>query len=117
MKNIHTAPLEVLSPKANGPFVTEPHEAGWADEAIAVVYVHEKPAGPSPRLVLRAQISADGVRWINFTTPALTIENAGGDYLTLTRFGNWLRLAGEVTGGPTEGKPAFLLDVYWVLKG
>lgn len=116
MKNVHTAPLEVLSPKANGPFATEPHEAGWADEALAIIYVREAN-GPAPRLALRAQISADGVRWLDHAAPALIIEKTGGYQLDLVRFGNWLRLAGEVTGGPAEGAPAFLLDFYWVLKG
>ncbi len=115
MKNIHTAPMEVLSPKANGVFATEPHEAGWADEALGLIYVREV-SGPAPRLVLRAQISADGVRWLDHAAPALVIEKPGGYQLDLVRFGNWLRVAGEVSGGPPGGA-AFLLDFYWVLKG
>jgi hypothetical protein len=116
VKNLHTAPMEVLSPKANGLFATEPHEAGWADEALALVYVRETH-GPAPKLVLQAQISADGARWLNHDTPPLVITNPGAHYLSLMRFGNWLRVAGEVTGGPAGGEPAVVLDFYWVLKG
>jgi hypothetical protein len=116
MKNIHTAPLEVLSPRSNGAFATEPFEAGWADEALAIVYVRET-AGVSPQLELRAQISVDGARWFDHPAPPLRLERAGGYHLPLTQFGNWLRLVGDVTGGPAAGAPAFVIDLYWVLKG
>jgi len=116
MKNVHTAPMEVLSAKANGPFATEPYEAGWADEALALVYVREA-YGPAPKLVLQSQISVDGVRWLNHAAAPLVITGPGAHYLSLGEFGNWLRLAGDVTGGPADGSPAFVLDFYWVLKG
>ena len=116
MKTIHTAPVEVLSAKPNGAFATEPYEAGWADEALAMIYVRET-AGPAPQLVLRAQISADGARWFDHPAQPLRLEKSGGYSLPLAHFGNWLRLAGEVTGGPADGTPAFVVDIYWVLKG
>ncbi len=108
--------MEVLSSKANGSFATEPHEAGWADEALALVYVREAH-GPAPKLVLQAQISADGVRWLNHSAPPLVITDSGAHYLPLGQFGNWLRVAAEVSGGPAGGEPAFVFDFYWVLKG
>ena len=116
MKNSHTAPLEVLSAKANGRFVTEPYEAGWADEALGLIYIRET-AGPAPKLVVQAQISADGARWLDHRTPPLVIDGPGAHYVSLERFGNWLRLTGEVSGGPAGDAPAFVLDFYWVLKG
>ena len=116
MKNTHTAPMEVLSAKSNGPFATEPHDVGWADEALAVIYVRETN-GRAPTLVLQAQVSADGARWMNHAVPALIITKPGAHCLTLAQFGNWLRVAGEVTGGPADGAPAFVIDFYWVLKG
>lgn len=116
MKNVHTAPMEVLSEKSNGAFATEPHEAGWADEALAMVYVREM-RGPSPRIALQVQISADGARWMNHPAPALTISQPGAYHLPLTHFGNWLRVSGEVTGGPADKSTAVVLDFYWVLKG
>lgn len=108
--------MEVLASKPNGTFVTEPYEAGWADEALAVVYVREAH-GPQPAAVLRAQISADGVRWFDHEAPALQVGAPGGYALPLERFGNWLRLAGVVSGGPADGSAALVLDLYWVLKG
>lgn len=116
MKNTHTAPMEVLSAKGNGPFATEPHEAGWADEALAMIYVREVH-GSTPKFVLQAQVSVDGSRWMNHSSTDLTITKPGAHYLSLAQFGNWLRVAGEVTGGPADGKPAFVIDFYWVLKG
>lgn len=116
MKNIHTAPLEVLSSRANGQFFTEPHEAGWADEAIAMLYLRET-VSPAVRLRLRVQISADGVRWFDHPARALRVRRPGGYGLPVTQFGNWLRLAGVVTGGPKGGRTALVIDLYWVLKG
>ncbi len=116
MKNVHTAPVEVLSARSDGAFFTEPHEAGWADEALAMVYVREA-AGPLPSMVLRAQISADGARWFDHPAAPLQIGKTGGYGLPLTHFGNWLRLAGEVSGGPANGSPTFVIDIYWILKG
>ena len=116
MKTSHTAPMEVLAAKANGSFHTEPYEAGWADEALAMIYVREM-AGPAPTLVVQAQISADGVRWFNHPALPLRIDGPGGHRLALTAFGNWLRLLGELSGGPEDGSSACVLDMYWVLKG
>ena len=116
MKTIHTAPLEVLSSRTNGSFTTEPHEAGWADEALLIAYVREM-AGPAPLLVVRAQISADGSRWFDHPASPLHLRQSGGASLALSHFGNWLRLAGEVSGGPPEGETACVIDLYWVLKG
>ena len=116
MKNIHTAPLDVLSARGNGTFATEPHEAGWADEALLIVHVRES-AGPSPALALRAQISADGARWVDHPAGALHIKGCGDGALPLAHFGNWLRFSGEVGGGPADGGTAVVIDIYLVLKG
>ena len=115
MRRIHTAPMELFSPKPNGNFETEPHEAGWASEAIAMVYVNSL-AGPAPTLRIRVQISADGARWMDLGREFESISQIGGYHLGLEKFGNWLRLAGEVSGGPEDGEPAFEVDIYWVLK-
>ena len=47
----------------------------------------------------------------------LIITQPGAHYLPLVQFGNWLRVAGKVSGGPKNGSPAFVFDFYWVLKG
>ena len=37
VRKSHTAAMEILAAKANGPVATEPYEAGWAREALAVI--------------------------------------------------------------------------------
>ena len=107
--------MELFAPKANGAYELEPHEAGWASEAIAMLYVHFVE-GPSPVLRVKAQISVDGVRWMDFGREIESITQPGGYHLSLEKFGNWLRLVGEVEGGPEDGSPAMEMDTYWVLK-
>ncbi|MBI3972660.1 MAG: hypothetical protein HY332_15390 [Chloroflexi bacterium] len=106
-------------------FETEPYEAGWASEAIAFVYVRAAPAAPvpapdantgfavRPALWVRAQISADGRRWID-DERLPGISQAGNYRLRLTHFGNWLRLVGETEG--LSGDEHFVIDTYWVFK-
>lgn len=115
MRRIHTAPMELFSLKSNGTFETEPHEAGWASETLAMIYVHSVH-GPSPELRVKAQISVDGARWMDLGREFETIAQPGGYHLCLEKFGNWLRLVGEVSGGPEDEKPAFEVDIYWVVK-
>ena len=81
MRKSHTAAMEIFAAKANGPVATEPYEAGWAREALAVIYCH-KVHGPAPRLELHAQISADGVRWIDFGRTLPAISAPGGSFLS-----------------------------------
>jgi hypothetical protein len=115
MRRVHTAPMEVLSPLQNGTYELEPHEAGWAAEATAMIYVREA-IGPAPLLSVRSQISADGQRWIDSGHAFPPITSVGGYFLNLTHFGNWLRMVGQVSGGPSDGGPAFIVDFYWVFK-
>jgi hypothetical protein len=106
--------MELFAQIPNGTYELEPYEAGWAAEALAMVYVREAH-GDAPKLRLTAQISVDGVRWIDMPHALGPITQPGGYVLSLTGFGNWLRLAGEASGGPSDG-PAFVADFYWVLK-
>lgn len=115
MKNVHTAPSQLFSALGNGSFFTEPYEAGWADEALAFVCVHEIREGVW--LELQAQVSVDGVRWVDHRSPSLRLDAPGNQYTDISAFGNWLRLRGEVAGGPASEDPAVVLDIYWVLKG
>lgn len=116
MQHVQTAAMEVLSVLGDGPYVSEPIEAGWAREATAMLYVRDV-YGSAPCLQLRAQISADGQRWIDFGCAFPEITRPGGSFLNVKHFGNWLRLAGEIAGGPEDGSGTFVVDLYWVLKG
>ena len=115
MRQVHTAPMEVFAPLTNGPFELEPYEVGWASEAIAMIYIREA-YGPAPVLRLQVQISVDGARWIDHHATLDGICEPRGYALDVERFGGWLRLVGEVSSGPEDGSPAFIADMYWVLK-
>ena len=115
MRQVQTVAMQVFSDLRDGPFTLEPYEAGWASEAIAMVYVHEV-SGPAPTLELQAQISVDGVRWIDHRQGFEPIHGPGGYYLRLDGFGNWLRLGGQVRGGAGDGTPTLIADFYWVCK-
>jgi len=107
--------MEVFAQIGNGQYALEPYEAGWASEALLFVYIREAH-GASPSLTLTVQISADGSRWINTPHTFGPVSEPGGYSLLVTGFGNWLRLAGEASGGPDDGSAAFVADFYWVLK-
>lgn len=78
--------------KWSGEAATEPHEAGWAREAVFFVRALKAPVGTVPEAWV--EISPDGMHWVpegtRFHMPAAR------DAITvarLTRFGNWLRIA------------------------
>ena len=105
--------MEIFSSLRNGAFELEPYEVAWVSEAIAYVYLDEVSEGA--RLDLRAQISIDGQRWLDFGPKFDTLNASGSYFLQLRHFGTWLRLVGEVAGGP-EDSHAMVANFYWDLK-
>lgn len=81
-----------------GNAATEPHEAGWAREAVFFVRALKQPVGKQPRG--RVEISPDGIRWIaegtEFDMPTKKDAIASA---RLTNFGNWLRVAARFEEG------------------
>jgi hypothetical protein len=84
-----------------GASATEPHECGWAREAVIflrALKVDRLPAGTQARV----QISPDGMRWLDegtsFTLP--TVPDGIG-VARVTAFGGWLRLAADIPEGAT----------------
>ena len=116
MQKTHTAALELFSLYGNGPIEWEPYEAGWASEATAIICARSFEDRTFPTVILMPQISIDGKRWIDHAPSPLRIELPGDYQLPLRQFGNWIRLAGEVTGGPKDGAPVVEFDFYWMLK-
>ena len=114
MRRSYLAAMQVYSPLFRGPFELEPFESAWASEAISIIYVDE--ALDHAELDLRAQISADGVRWSDLGPAFPTITDPGGYFLQLSHFGTWLRLVGEIRAGPDDGSPAMVAHIYWDLK-
>jgi hypothetical protein len=94
MRRSYTAVLERGEPLA-GEWATEPYEAGWASEALFFVRLLEAPA--TAGITARVQLSPDGMRWVDEGT-ALPELRDGLAFARVREFGNWLRLAGTVSG-------------------
>ena len=90
MRQFQTSILERKTPVSDG-FTSEPFETGWASEAIFFINLVEQPAG-APGLEVFAQLSPDGVRWVDEGSRLGTLDTTGLYFLRLRRFGGWLRL-------------------------
>jgi hypothetical protein len=110
MRKFFTAVLEQGN-TYEGPFCTEPFEAGWAGEALWFVRVLDD-AEPQ-RITLTPQISPDGLVWMDAPGPALAIDlpDAGLHSAAQSNFGNWLRLRVDMA----PGRPVKFL-IYLALK-
>jgi kynurenine formamidase len=92
MKQFYTVVLDRMT-TFSGKLDSEPYEAGWADEAIAFVRVHDLKEGS--KVSFHVQISPDGINWIDEGTPAKEVTAVGVDFLRVREFGGWLRLCIE----------------------
>ncbi|HEX6977769.1 MAG TPA: hypothetical protein VF342_00585 [Alphaproteobacteria bacterium] len=81
-----------------GRSATEPYEAGWAGEAVIFVRALKQPKGPLPEA--RVEISPDGIRWVpEGTSFPLPAEADGITFARVRHFGNWLRIAADLSDG------------------
>lgn len=82
----------------SGSAATEPHEAGWAGEAIIFVRALEDAKGdPGSASV---QLSPDGMRWVaEGTTFKLPKRRDEVTFARIAHFGTWLRIAAELPEG------------------
>ncbi|MEO3388526.1 hypothetical protein [Mesorhizobium sp. CAU 1741] len=80
-----------------GSAASEPHEAGWAREAVFFVRALKAPTGPQP--VVRVEMSPDGMHWVaegsEAPMPARKDEIVA---LRVRHFGGWLRIAADFDG-------------------
>ncbi len=92
----------------SGAAATEPVEAGWAGEAVFFVRALSAPQGPTAPL--KAQISPDGMRWVDEGTQA-PFPTAADDIqvLRVAHFGNWLRLKADL---PESSQCTVLVTVH-----
>lgn len=97
MRNSHTSVVD-LRQVFTGEFATEPYECCWASEAIYFLTV-EAGFAEFDTFVARVQISADGIEWVDEGSVLPTIVGPGLSFCRVSRFGGWLRLAGELRGG------------------
>ncbi|MDR1392789.1 MAG: hypothetical protein LBJ62_02290 [Bifidobacteriaceae bacterium] len=79
-----------------GDFASEPFEAAWASEAIVFLRTEEISYGGT--IEAKAQISADGLNWIDEGTEFATQTEPGNSFIRLRHFGGWLRINGTVSG-------------------
>ena len=96
MRQFHTAHLEIKRDFTED-FQTHPYECGWATEAIFFIRV-ENLSGEDPLLEAEAQISADGIIWVDEGTAFSPISAKGLYYIRLRHFGGWLRLNCRISG-------------------
>ncbi len=81
-----------------GHAVTEPLEAGWASEAVFFLRGMDDVQGEVPQV--HAQISPDGMRWVNEGSVTVLPRNKDDlEVLRVRHFGNWLRLTAEIPQG------------------
>ena len=92
-----------------GDFGTHPYEAGWAVEALFYV----RTEGPHPPLTIQAQVSPDGVEWLDRGAPLSMPSDCSQIDVQLYGFGTWIRL---FIAGSTPEEPTTLL-VHLALKG
>jgi hypothetical protein len=110
MRRSYTAVIE-RGEWLTGEWATEPYEAGWASEALVFARLLEGPA--EAQLMARAQLSPDGIHWVDEGSVLPAVSTAQPlAFLRLREFGNWLRLAGQVS---QEGVKVRVL-VYVALK-
>lgn len=88
---------------------THPYEAGWAAEAVFFIQVE----GQHPELSVQAQISPDGLHWLDRGPACRITAEQEIAAIELANFGGWLRLA---ISGATPQQPATVL-VHLALKG
>jgi hypothetical protein len=111
MRETYTAVIERAQPVKSS-FESEPYETGWADEVTVFVKVREGlPADKT--LAARVQISPDGIDWLDMGVQLPPITGQGMSFVTVTGFGNWMRIAGEIDDPQAEVR----LSIYLALKG
>jgi hypothetical protein len=105
LRRSYTAIVERGLPLA-GSFETEPYEAGWASEAIFFVRLLE--SAPGIAIQAHIEISPDGMHWISEGTELGSFSADGLAFCRTVNFGNWLRLAGVVSGAAQIGAMVIL---------
>jgi hypothetical protein len=121
MRQSFTAVIERNATLA-GEFTTEPYEAAWAREARWFVRVLDR-SGHAPRMLVRTQISPDGLHWCDLDTGTeQSVAPAEGPLHSWSAagFGGWLRLRGtvvdDVSPGPADAPPSVKVLIYLALK-
>lgn len=91
-------------------FETHPLEVAWASEAIFFVDAEQLEGAGS--LLLKVQISVDGVNWLDEGTAFDPISGTTRAFRRVSHFGGWLRLQGIFAGAAH----AYKLTIHLVIK-
>lgn len=97
MRSPHAVVLERNS-VIEGTFATEPHEVGWATEAIWFVDMLDQLDADWSAHV---EISPDGLRWLPHSADRHALNPLGVTAVSVVHFGTWLRLVLS----PSENAP------------
>lgn len=73
-------------------YESEPYEAGWADEVVSFIRIHQIGVGDMVKAKL--EISPDGIEWVAEGAEGM-MDHSGVFFLRTTNFGGWLRLVLE----------------------
>lgn len=109
MRQFQTSTLEQRR-RFDADFATHPLEVAWASEAIFFIDA-ERLAGAG-NLLLKVQISVDGVNWLDEGTAFDPINASTQAFRRVSHFGGWLRLQGTFTGKENLYK----LTIHLVIK-
>jgi len=97
MKMFNDSHLEVKK-FFSGTFETHPYEVGWADEAVFFVMVEK--ITDDPTFTAQVQMSQNGVQWASDGSDPVSFKELGLHIIKVQpNFGNYLRLAVNITGG------------------
>lgn len=102
MNTFYTAVLERRAVMQDD-FVTAPYECGWAREALFFATV-EQFEGTNAQLLLRVQVSPDGLHWADEGTAFEAFVEVGTKFVRVEHFGGWLRLHGAMSGSEPRAR-------------
>lgn len=91
-------------------FETHPLEVAWASEAIFFVDAEKREGAGS--LLLKVQISVDGVNWLDEGTAFDPVSGTTQAFCRVSHFGGWLRLQGIFTAADSS----YRLTIHLVVK-
>jgi hypothetical protein len=97
MRQFQTSVLELREVISDG-YSTQPFECAWAARAI---FFFDIDSRDDAALTVHAQISPDGLRWLDEGTACVVPTDQDGFFLRVGDFGGWLRLRFSGSGTMT----------------
>lgn len=92
-------------------FETHPLEVAWASEAIFFVDAEQLDGGDG-HLLLKVQLSVDGVNWLDEGTAFDPIAGKVQAFQRVSHFGGWLRMKGMLS----KSDSSYKITIHLVIK-